>query len=355
MFRVIETTRVIGGLSAVAFLTACGGGTGTVLGTSGGPTGTTVTAPSLTGDVRQFARGQTFTSTAQVARVRGPVADSFTENVQIRAASDGTGDLIVNFGNGDVRLQQQSNDSIYLANQGTTSLAGRTALGEDAGILLLVSQSPNGQAGGFHAFGNETPNVTALSGSAYYVGPSAYVASTTGGAITAGSGGIVLEVDFDSEQVDGVLALQDTASNRFTVGFENAPITNQGFSSQSLVANGLNGTITNSDLKGQFYGSGAGEAAGTYAVTYIEGANTTNVSGAFLGTQQSEAAVQALAAGQSVNTSGGEQIVLGSGSVVGGSGSVYPNGASTYYNSNTDVSFGADGGGCYYVGDWSNC
>ena len=47
--------------------------------------------------------------------------------------------------------------------------------------------------------------------------------------------------------------------------------------------------------------------------------------------------------------------MLGSSSVIGGSGSVYPNGASTYYNSNTDVSFGADGGGFHYVGDWLNC
>lgn len=350
-------SRALGSLFLVGSLAACGGGTGT--GTGTGPSGggsAAVTAPTLSGDVASFARSRSFASTSRAARVSGGTADAFPETVQISAAPDGSGDLVVNFGSGDVRLQQQSSDdSIYLFDNGVISLAGRTALGQDAGILFLISQSANAQAGGFHAFGNETADVAALSGSAYYVGPSAYIATTTGGQVNGGSGGVVLEVDFDGNDVDGVLALQDTGGTNFTVGFENAPISGSGFSSQSLVTNGLSGTVASSELNGRFYGSGAGEAAGTFYMNIADGASASHVSGAFLGSQQSQAAVQALASGQGVSTQSGEQIVLGSGSVVGGSGSVYPNGASSYYNSNTNVSFGADGGGCYYVGDWSNC
>ena len=43
------------------------------------------------------------------------------------------------------------------------------------------------------------------------------------------------------------------------------------------------------------------------------------------------------------------------GFVMGGSGQVNPDGSSSYYNPNLGTSFGADGDGCYYVGDWSNC
>ena len=260
------------------------------------------------------------------------------------------------------RLSRNATTGDYLLSTSGGSIFAEAALGRDAGVVLFVAQGAS-VSGGFAVVGRESADVASQTGRAIYLGPSAFLTVAETGAVTGGSGGFILEADFGTATVDGVIALATSNNSaQFRIGFENAPISGSRFTATNLQQNGLaNTVVTASNLDAAFYGSGAGEVGGTYALDLVSGGNQAWIAGAFLGNRQSftaadlAAAAAAAQSGQATINVGGETIVLGSGSVVGGSGSVYPSGASTYYNSNTGTSFGADGGGCYYVGDWSNC
>ncbi|MDX8353591.1 transferrin-binding protein-like solute binding protein [Cognatiyoonia sp. IB215182] len=337
-------------LLGVSCLAACGGGGG---GSDDSPAAAQASIPLFTNDFQAFAGAQSFTTSAREVRTNGATV---TLDLTIRAANDGSGDIIITEGGNDFRLSQDPNTGTYLFDNGTVALAAEAALSDHAGLMLIVADQNGVQGGSFHAFGDQIASTVPVTGTAYYIGPSAYVATLSSGGVTSGSGGFVFEANFDTNMVDGVIALQDASGTSFTLDFEDATVGAQGFTADNLRLNGLNATVTASGLQAGFFGDEAEQVAGSFDVDLTDSAGTQAlVAGGFLGDKQSPEAVAALASGQPVATSQGEQIVLGSGSLIGSSGSVYPDGSSSYYNSNTGVSFGADGGGCYYVGDWSNC
>ena len=213
--------------------------------------------------------------------------------------------------------------------------------------------------GGFLLIGDPSTDVGSETGPAIYLGPSAYLAVTDGGDVNGGSGGFLIAADFDNADVEGRVALTDGPTGTdFTIDFTGAPISGAGFSMANLQQTGLNGTVAASQLYADFYDPGATQVGGTYRLDLTSGAGSSVITGVLIGDRQDfdvDGLVAAAQSGQGAINVGGERIVLGSGSVIGGSGPVYPNGASTYYNSNTDVSLAADGGGGGYLGDWSNC
>jgi len=335
---------------AMLSLAACGGGGGSSL--------PQATVPEFTSNLGASAGPAVNTHTEGGVGIQNGVAGGIGRNFTSQLANDGSGDIIISSGGLDYRLAQDPSSGTYLFTSTDLDLAAEVAVSDEAGLLLLVVRDRNTLSGSFHDFGNAIGNTAPLSGSAYYIGPAAYVATIAGVGSTAGSGGFVFEANFDTAVVDGRIALQDLNGTRFNVDFEDATVGTTGFNATNLQVSGLTGITIASALDASFYGAGAEQVAGTFAINRDVDGNTVPdqfLSGGFLGNQQSQEAVAALLNGDPVQVAGGEQIVLGSGSVVGGSGSVYPDGSSSYYNSNTGVSFGADGGGCYYVGDWSNC
>ena len=341
---------------ACSLLAGCGGGGGV------GTETTTLRAslPELQNDLSQFAApGETFASTSRFVDTNGNVGNLA---LTLRPANDGSGNLILNAGGTDITLARDAASGRYISSGVGSATVAEAVFGRDVGVVLLVeTQLAGADTGGFAVIGRQSVDVPGQRGKAVYLGPSAFLAVTQSGAVNGGSGGFILEADFDTRSVDGVIALTEAAtSTQFQIGFENAPISGGGFSTTNLQQSGLNGSVTASNLNAAFYGAGAGEVGGTYTMDLDTGGSASWIAGAFLGNRQdfdlqAVAAAAAAQGGTGSITVGGETIVLGSGSVIGGSGSVYPSGASTYYNSNTGVSFGADGGGCYYVGDWSNC
>ena len=356
-----RSLRLAFGLGPLAVvLSGCGGSGG-----SGGPEVVTASLPLLQSDVAAFVGGQSFTSTARFLQVSGSTATAFPETIGVRAT--GGGNLILTIGGSDFTLTRDAATGryVYTAPSGSVAIV-EAALSDHVGTLLLVVEDPGFPnptfSGGFLLVGNPSTDVGGQRGRAVYIGPSAYLAVTDGGEVNGGSGGFLFSADFDSRTVDGRIALRDAPTGTdFTLDFTGAPISGGGFATSNLQQSGLNGTVSASQLNAAFYGPGAAQVGGTYTMDLASGAGNTALAGVLLGNRQSfdlddlAAAAAAAQNGQSSINVGGETIVLGSGSVVGGSGSVYPGGASTYYNSNTGVSFGADGGGCYYVGDWSNC
>lgn len=327
-------------------LAGCGGS-----GTSSGST--TLSVPELSSDFSSFAPGgQSFSSTARTVQVAGLAAGAGSQTIAVRAADDGSSDIILTADGTDIRLSPDPATGTYLGQSNGQTIAAEAALSQHAGLLLLVEDGGFAQSGAFHVFGTESVDVGAQSGSAFYIGPSTYLATTEGGFVNAGAGGFVFEVSFDSAEVDGLFTLQDTTGTQFTLVFEDAAVTSTGFSSDTIVQQGLNGTLSGASLDATFYGPNAQQLGGTYSFDINSGGvQDAFFAGGFLGDRQSQAAIDALASGEPAQTSTGETIVLGPGGVVGGSGSVYPDGSSSYYNSTTDVSFGSDGSGCYYSGD----
>lgn len=344
-----------GSLSLLPFLFILAGCSG------GGDTGSGVFQASLlqlTDDFSQFASGsQTYSGTARFVQSDGSSGSSADIDIAVRSANDGSGDIIVNImGGADVRLSRDATSGQYLYTDTTGGLFAQAALGRDSGAILLVGEGGGLATAGFVVVGQPSGDVGVQSGKALYLGPSAFLAVSDNGAVNGGGGGFILEADFDTATVDGSIALTDTpTSTQFLIGFQDAPIAGNGFSTSTLTQSGLNGTVTASGLDATFYGTGAAEVGGTYTMDLVSGTTSTALAGAFVGGRQAGDLESVVASGGAVNVGGGESIVLGSGSVIGGSGSVYPDGSSSYYNSNTGVSFGADSGGCYYVGDWSNC
>ena len=316
------------------------------------------TLPELTNDFSAFAGGESFSGTGSLVQAESGTGAASTFDIAVRPADDGSGDIIVNVdGGNDIRLDRNAATGQYVFSDVTGTLFAESVMGEDVGTLLLVAEGGGTTSAGFLVVGRESVDVAAQSGKALYLGPSAFIAVSDTGALNGGGGGFVLEANFDTASVDGVIALTDSASStQFQIGFENAPISGNGFSSASLQQTGLNGTVTASGLDAAFYGGSAAEVGGTYTMNLATGGNTTFLAGAMIGSRQSADIEDIVASsGGSVDIGGGESVVLGSGSLVGGSGSVYPDGSSSYYNSSTGVSYGADSSGCYYVGDWSNC
>lgn len=340
-------------LIATVGLTACGGG-------GGGSDVPQATVPQFSNSIAA-ASGPAVTAHSGPAVGIGttvPLAAILIRDFTSEMATDGSADLILRIAGTDYRLAQDPNTGTYLATTPALNLAVELAVSDEASLMLLVTEDSSAYFGSFHDFGNTISSTAPLSGTSYYIGPAAYVATITGVGGSAGSGGFVFETDFDAALVDGRIALQDLNGTGFNVDFEDAPIHATGFSTSNLQVGGLAGITVVGELQASFYGSDARQVAGTFALERDSDLNMSSdqfLSGGFLGNQQSPAAIEALLNGDPVQVSDGERIVLGSGSVVGGSGSVYPDGSSSYYNSNTGVSFGADGGGCYYVGDWSNC
>jgi hypothetical protein len=277
-------------------------------------------------------------------------------NFTLILAADGSGDL----SRGTNTYVFDSATGIYRT-EGSDPTSARLALSRDVGLILFGGgQNGNGLVA-LGIFGRESTDVGVQGGKAIYMGPSAYLAVDNGtGAVTGGGGGFLLTADFDRAAVDGRIALSDASnpSGQFFLDISGAPISGNGFATTSLQASGLNGTVTGSALEATFYGAGAGQVGGVYKVDVSAGGGTAQLAGVLIGDRQGidlDALVTALQNGQAAIAVGGERIVLGSGTVVGGSGSVYPGGASSFYNATTGASFGADGGGCLFAGDWSNC
>lgn len=337
-------------LPAALVLGACNGSG------SEGPAAFQASLPQLTDDFEAFAQGQTYSTTTRAVQTNGSSGGSIQVNLSIRPANDGSGDLILTDGGTDFRLQRNASTGEYLYSDGSLVYFAQAALGEDAGAVLVFSQSLSSAAAAFVPVGRPSSDVGVQTGKAVYLGPSAFVAAFNNGATTSGTGGIVMEADFDSATVDGVIALTDvTQSTQFLLEFENAAISGNGFSSTNLTQQGLAASVNSSSLEATFNGAGAAEAGGVYTMDLVSGSAQAALAGAFVaGRQQGDLAAIA-ASGGTVALPGGEQIVLGSGSVIGGSGSVYPDGSSSYYNSNTGVNFGTDSNGCIYTSNWSNC
>lgn len=337
-------------LPAALVLAACNG--------SDGPGGFQATLPQLTGDVSTFAQsGETFSASTRIVRTSGTAGDVVQTTVAVRDAGDGSGDLILEDGGTDFRLVRNPNTGDYTFSNGSLTYFARAALGQSSGAILILGQSGSTTAAGFIPVARPSADIAGQTGKAVYLGPSTYIAvSTVNGAATSGSGGIIMEADFDTATVDGAIALTDTASStEFLIGFEDAAITGSGFSTTNLTQQGLAGNVTGSSLNATFAGSGAAEASGVYTMDVDFGSDQAALAGAFVAGRQAGDLADIAANGGAVALPGGEQIVLGSGSVIGGSGSVYPDGSSSYFNSNTGVNFGADGSGCFYVSGWSNC
>lgn len=355
-------------LSLAAFVSGCGG--------DEGPNVLQASLPQFSNDIRGFARGgEAFPTTVTFVGSDDLGGFANSANLTVRSANDGSGNLILVNDAGETFTLRRGASGEYSLNTGGTSLLVQGAFSDDVGALVLVQGTETGNrfsgVAGFGVIGRESTDVGRQRGNAIYVGPSAYfIVSNDTGDIGGGSGGFVLAADFDRAAVDGRIALTDSSSTQFLLDFRDAPITGNGFATSNLTQTGLNGTITSSRLSAKFYGGNAAQVGGIYGVDIAAGGGSGSASlrGVLVGNRQSfnvddliaaAAAEQAGGAqgggGQASINTGRERIVLGSGSVVGGSGSVYPGGASSYYNSNTGASFGADGSGCYYVGDWSNC
>ena len=353
-------------LSVVLAVSACGG-------SDEGPNVLQASLPQFSNDIRDFARGgESFPTTVTFVGSDdlGGFANSAT--LTVRSANDGSGNLILVNDAGETFTLRRAASGEYSLNTGGTNLSVQGAFSDDVGTFVLVQGTGTGDRfsgiAGFGVIGRESTDVGRQRGSAIYLGPSAYfIVSNDTGQIGGGSGGFLLSADFDRAAVDGRIALTDSSSTQFLLDFQDAPISGNGFSTSNLTQTGLNGTITSSRLTATFYGGNAAQVGGIYGVDIAAGGSSASLRGVLVGNRQEfnvDDLIAAAAAqeggsqaggGQPTISTGGERIVLGSGSVVGGSGSVFPSGASTYYNSNTGVSVGAAGGGCYYVGDWSNC
>jgi hypothetical protein len=353
--------RHIAGTLAL-FVSGCGGSE------EGGLATLRASQPEFSNDFAAFAAGSAGFSTTMVAvGSDGQSGSTGRIPVTVQPTDDGSGDMVILVeGEAPIRLARTP-EGQYALTTPDGSLFVDAALSRHAGSLVLVQQVGNEVLAGLAVLGRETTNTAGQRGQAIFLGPSSYIAVDDGGQILGGSGGFLMVADFDSAAVDGRLALNNPVnpSNQFFFDFRNAPISGNGFSSSNLTQTGLNGTVTASALDARFYGPEAAQVGGTYEVDIAGGGGTAAFRGVLIGDRQDfdvDALVAAAQAAQATPSSpppsiavGNERIVLGSGSVVGGSGSVYPGGASSYYNSNTGTSFGADGGGCYYVGDWSNC
>lgn len=346
-----------------------------VAGCGGGATDTTsptqstqfaATLPELSNVFAQFANGaEEYDANPRWLQSTGTSGDTAGIPVTIRSADDGSGDIIVNDGEFDYRLARDDSSGQYLLPTAVDALFGDTAgssifgeavLGDDVGVILIAEQAVDQDSAGFLLFGRESTDVGVQSGKALYLGPSAFLSVADNGAVNGGGGGFVMEADFGAATVDGVIALTDAVtSTEFQLGFEEAAIAGNGFSTTALQQSGLSGVIISSDLSATFYGDDAAEVGGSFDIDLVTGGTVTFLSGAMIGARQSGDLEDVAASGGSFDIGGGETVTLGSDALTGGSGSVYPDGSSSYFNSNTGASFGADASGCYYVGDWSNC
>lgn len=328
-------------------LAACGGAGD---GAGAGSEGTAAALPAFQSNFQQFADGgETYTSAAPALSTNGVSPQAANTTVSVRAATDGSDAILVSVDGRNYRLDYNSATGVYEGSGGdpVQLVAG---LSEDAGALLLAEAASGISV---HVVG-QTPNDTsALTGRATYLGPLAYVFATGnplgGGRVGAGRGGATLNADFGEGTIDGRLVFA-VSGGEVQMDMARAAIGQNGFASTLGLVNGgaLDGAVlTGSAIEGQFYGDAARQVAGVFSadlqIASALGQESAVLSGGYVAEKQGAVVAD------------GETIVLGSGTVIGGSGSVYPNGASTYYNSLTDVSFGADGQGCYYVGDWSNC
>ena len=352
--------RILNLLFVLPVVAACGGGGG-----GGGDDDEEAAAafraslPAFSSEMTTFAAdGESFPVNVVIVNTDGTSGQVTgpNPNFTLVLRPGGSGELA--FGTGTFTYDPDS--GLYRSNDIPPRFLS-LALSRDAGVMIFGGAQNGGGFALAGVFGRESPDVGVQTGTAVYIGPSAYLAvENATGAVAGGSGGFLMTADFSRAAVDGRIALSDASdpSRQFFLDFTGAPISGVGFTASSLSATGLDGTVSRSGLEAKFYGAGAGQVAGVYTVDVTASDGSSQLAGVLLGDRQSfdADALAAVAQGgpASIDVNGG-RIVLGSGSVFGGAGSIYPNDAEAYYEPGAGARFGADGAICLFSGGLLNC
>ena len=320
------TLRLTALLSATALVSACGGGSKTVL--NPGPNGLPFAQAGLTlnqGFITGTYSGIPFTTKASSSRSTLNGGATGFNNAQLESS----GDVTVTVLSSPLRIRISSaalgtrtltatggtganGETLFDDGAGTTGLFGVSGAGTTNQSVFFAYVNETAAAGGinfsdtFLVSGLETDSTSVAAQSnptATYTGPAQMLTRQTNGATINGPlnvlnspTGLNLNVDFSaaSNQVTGTISGATDAGlggGTMTLTLVPATITGNSFSTTFTAAHtGQTGTaigMSNTQLTGVFYGNNADEMGGTFnAQLDVSGTNipeTTNGSGFFLG------------------------------------------------------------------------